>query len=182
MLRNMRARLAALLLLLAMGGCGGDGGERFAVYHLESSIGEPADEGELRCGPPRTVCPGVVVQPPPETVHYDVHATPALTGDDIDRGTLRRATDTLTGAPIVVVSLTPDGREALARLTREVAREGARDQRWHHVAIVVGDEIVSFLEVDFDSHPDGFPDATELQITAVDDADAGELIVRLRGD
>ncbi|MCA1481669.1 hypothetical protein, partial [Bradyrhizobium sp. NBAIM08] len=66
------------LLLLAGAACddsGGDddrGGERFAIYHLETAIGPPGDEGELRCGPPRVACPGVVMQPPPRVFRYEV--------------------------------------------------------------------------------------------------------------
>ncbi|HEX4930454.1 MAG TPA: hypothetical protein VFV62_07060, partial [Gaiellaceae bacterium] len=62
----MKVVLAGLLLLACLG-CGGrdQDGERFAIYHLETAIGAPGDEGELRCGPPRVACPGVVEQPPP---------------------------------------------------------------------------------------------------------------------
>ena len=133
---------------------GGDsGGERFELYHLETAIGPPGADGELRCGPPRLECPGVLKQPPPRVVRYEVRAAPAVTGDDIDRSRVRRATDTATGAPILTVALTADGRKAFARLSKEVARTGGRDQGWHHVAVVVGDEIVAFPEIDFDSLP-----------------------------
>jgi hypothetical protein len=67
-------------------------------------------------------------------------------------------------------------------LTREAARVGGRDQAWHHVAVVVGDEIVAFPEIDYDVYPDGFPDAPAIQIVAASDADADELVRRLRGD
>jgi preprotein translocase subunit SecD len=179
----MKVVLAGLLLALCAG-CGGDGDgdvEPFAVYHLETSIGRPKSEGELRCGPPRPVCPGIVEQPAPRLARYAVLREPALTGDDIDRASVRRTIDAETGAPVVVVDLTAEGTRAFARVTKEAARMGGRDLGWHHVAVVVGDEIVAFPEVDYDDYPDGFPDAPAIQIVAASDADARDLIERLRG-
>jgi preprotein translocase subunit SecD len=174
--------LAGLLLLLCLG-CGGEDhdGERFAIYHLETAIGGPGVVGELRCGPLRVVCPGVVRQPPPHGFRYVVRSAPALTGEDIDRSTARSAADPETGAPLVAVDLTPEGTRAFARVTKEAARVGGRDQAWHHVAVVVGDEIVAFPQVDYDAYPDGITDAPGIQIVAASDADARELVRRLRG-
>lgn len=170
--------LGGLLLLLCLG-CVGDepDGERFAIYHLEASIGRPGDEGELHCGPPRSVCPGVVAQPPPRTFHYRVLAAPALTDEDIIRSTVRRA-----GTSGVTVQFTAEGTAAFARLTKVAARVGGRDQTWHHVAVVVGDEIVAFPQIDFDDYPDGIRDAPAIQFQAVSDADARHLVERLRGE
>ena len=78
------------------------------------------------------------------------------------------------------VDLTAQGRQAFARLTKEVARVGGRDQGWHHIAVVVGDEIVAFPEIDFDAYPDGLPDAPGIQIAAASNADARDLARRLR--
>ncbi len=181
MLRNMRLVLAGLLLLCL--GCGGDDrdGERFGIYHLETAIGRPGDEGELHCGPPRIACPGVVTQPPPRAFRYAVRAAPAVTKEHIDPSAIRRATDPVTGTPLVIVDLTAQGRQAFAQLTKEAARLGGRDQGWHHLAVVVGDEIVAFPEVDFDAYPDGFPDAPGIQFVAASEADARDLVKRLRG-
>ena len=175
--------LAGLLLVFGLG-CGGNDpdGERFAIYHLETAIGRPGDEGELRCGPPRVACPGVVEQPPPHAFRYEVRTAPAVTGEDIDRSTLRRGTDPATGTPFVAVELTEHGSRAFARLTKEAARVGGRDQGWHHVAVVVGDEIVAFPEIDYDVFPDGITDAPGIQIAAASAADARDLVRRLRGD
>jgi hypothetical protein len=179
----MKVVLAGLLLLVCLG-CGGQdsGGARFAIYHLETTIGRPGDEGDLRCGPPRIVCPGVVQQPPPRSFRYPVNGAPALTAAGIDRTAVRQATDPETGAPVVVVGLNAEGRKAFAGVTREAARIGGRDQVWHHVAVVVDDEIVAFPEIDYDDYPDGFPDAPAVQIVAASEADARELVQRLRGD
>ena len=167
------------LLLLACLGCGGQDqdGERFAIYHLELAIGPPGEEGELRCGPPRTSCPGVVEQPPPRVFRYAIREEPALTGDDILRETAR-----VSDGPAVTVELTADGRIAFAQVTREAARIGGRDQGWHHVAVVIGDEIVAFPHVDYDEYPDGFPDAPAIEFVAASDADARDLVRRLRGE
>ena len=175
--------VAVGLLLLLCTACGGeeDRGDEFRVYHLEAAIGPPAADGELRCGPPRIACPGVLEQPVRSAVRYEARAAPAVTSDGIVRATIRRATDSATGAPLVVVELTAEGKDGFARVTKRAARVGGRDQAWHHVAVVVGDEIVAFPEIDYDAYPDGFPDAPAIQIVAASDADAGDLVRRLRG-
>lgn len=166
--------MLAAVLLLAGAACGGDeaGGEPFAIYHLETGLGPPGDVGELRCGPPRS-CPGVVAQPAPREVRYEVRAPAGVREDGIDRSSVRALGSTVS------VALTADGRAAFGRLTREVARYGGRDQGWHHLAIVVGDEIVAFPEIDFDAYPDGIPDAPGLSISALGPADAADLARRL---
>ena len=172
-----RARSCVLvgLLLLVSVGCGdGDGAERFALYHLETAIGRPGAEGELRCGPPRAECPGVIH--PRRDVHYDVLAEPGLEGDRIDRAGVEAEGE------LVVIPFTADGTAAFGRLTLEVARYGGRDQGWHHIAVVVGDEIVAFPEVDFDQYPNGIPNAPSLQLTTASVADARDLVERLRDD
>lgn len=171
--------LAVALLCLGCGG--GDEGEPFAIFHLETSVGPPAAHGDLRCGPPRPVCPGVVRQPPRREFRYARTGEPALSADDIDRASVRRGTDPSTGMPLVVVDLTTAGTAAFARLTLEVARFGARDEAWHHVAIVVGDEIVAFPQVDYDAYPDGITGAPAIQIFAASPTDARDLVRRLRG-
>jgi hypothetical protein len=172
----MRVLLAGVLLLVCMG-CGGDGdgGERFALYHLETSIGPPGMTGDLRCGPPRPVCPGVLRQPPAAEVRYEVRAAPAVEDDAIDRAGVRADGDAVS------IALTPAGSDAFARLSKEVARVGGRDQGWHHIAVVVGDEIVAFPEIDFDVYPNGIPDAPSLQLTTASAQDAQQLVERLRG-
>jgi hypothetical protein len=182
MLRNMKVVLAGLLFVLCAG-CGGGDGDRdqFAIYHLETAIGRPGSDGELRCGPPRTACPGVVAQPPPGVFHYSVLAPPALTAADIDRSTVRLGNDPETGAPLVIVDFTAEGSRAFAKVTKEAARLGGRDLGWHHVALVVGDEIVAFPEVDYDRYPDGFTHAPGIRMGAASDADADDIVRRLRG-
>jgi hypothetical protein len=183
MLWNMKVVLAGLLLLACFG-CGREEpeGAPFAIYHLEATIGPPGDEGDLRCGPPRAVCPGVVEQPPRHAFRYPVTGEPALTDDEIVRSSVRRTTDLETGTRAVFVALTAEGTEAFARVTKVAARVGGRDQTWHHIAVVVDDEIVSFPEIDFDDYPDGLTDAPGIQIVAASDADARDLVRRLRGD
>jgi hypothetical protein len=170
------------LLLVACVACGGGGrdGEEFAIYHLEAAIGPPGKAGELRCGPPRTECPGVLQQPPQRDYRYAVRKAPALTGDDIDRDSVRTIPGTAAGEELVRFALTSDGRLAFARLTKEVARTGGRDQGWHHIAVVVGEEVVAFPEIDFDVYPDGIPDAPAIQFPAASAADADDLVNRLR--
>ena len=182
-MRNRASRvLLGGLLLLACAACGdGSGGEPFAIYHLEAAIGPPGSTGELRCGPPRAECPGVLQQPPRHDYHYAVRAAPALTGDDIVRDSARTIPGTAAGEELVSLDLTSSGRLAFARLTKEVARTGGRDLGWHHIAVVVGDEIVAFPEIDFDVYPDGIPNAPAIQFAAASAADAERLVERLRG-
>ena len=156
------------LLLLACVACGGGGdrdGDEFAIYHLEAAIGPPGTAGELRCGPPRAECPFVLQRPPQREYHYAVRKAPALTGDDIVRDSVRTTPGTAAGEELVTLELTSGGRSAFARVTKEVARTGGRDQGWHHLAVVVGDEIVAFPEIDFDVYPDGIPNAPAIQFT-----------------
>ena len=179
--RASRALLGGLLLLACVACGGGDrGGDEFAIYHLEAAIGPPGTAGELRCGQPRAECPGVLQRPPRRDYHYAVRKAPALTGDDIDRDSIRTIPGTAAGEELVALELTSSGRLAFARVTKEVARTGGRDQGWHHLAVVVGDEIVAFPEVDFDVYPDGIPDAPGIQFPAASAADAADLVERLR--
>ena len=159
-------------------GCGGeaDGGDPFAIYHLESAFGPPGEVGELRCGPPRLECPGVITQRPARTAHYRVLEPPGVEADEID---LDRAS---AAGALVSIPFTAAGTEAFARLSREVARVGGRDQGWHHLAVVVGDEIVAFPEIDYDDFPDGFPDAPAIRFRAASASDARDLVRRLRGN
>jgi hypothetical protein len=166
------------MLLLLCVACGDDDGgkrQRFALYHLETAIGPPGAKGELRCGPPRPVCPGVITQPPPGEVHYELLGAPALGDDAIERSGLRAEGKTVS------ISFTAGGTTSFARLTREVAHYGARDQGWHHVAVVVGNEIVAFPEIDFDKYPDGIAHAPAVQLAASSADDARELVERLGG-
>jgi hypothetical protein len=172
----MRVLLAAVLLVAALGCGGGSGGaEPFAIYHLELALGPPGPEGDLRCGPPRT-CPGVVAQPAPLEVRYEVLSPPVVEAEDVD------ASGAEAVGSAVSIPFTASGRAAFARLTRQVARYGGRDQGWHHLAVVVGDEVVAFPEVDFDAYPDGIPDAPGLSVVALDPSDARALARRIRGD
>lgn len=176
MTRANRFVLGGLLLLAAVACGGGDGGgERFELYHLETAIGPPGTSGRLRCGPPRVECPGVITQRPRSEARYVVLTGAALDGDEIDRSRV-----TVRGTN-VTIPFTDEGTAAFGRLTLEIARHGGRDQGWHHIAVVVGDEIVAFPEVDFDVYPDGIPDAPSLEIEAASDADARSLLERLRG-
>jgi preprotein translocase subunit SecD len=177
----MRVVLAGLLIVLCLGCGGGEGdGEPFAIYHLETAIGPPGKEGELWCGPPTVVCPGVVKQPPPRVFRYAVRAAPAVTGEELDRSSVRQDIDP-DDRPVVVLELTVEGRRAFAELTQEAARFGARDQALHHIVVVVGDEIVAFPGIDFDAYPDGISAQSGVQVGVATVSGARDLVRRLRG-
>ena len=100
--RASRVLLGGLLLLACVACGGGDrGGDEFAIYHLEAAIGPPGTAGELRCGPPRAECPGVLQQPPQHDYHYAVRKAPSLTGDDILRDSVRTIPGTAAGEELV---------------------------------------------------------------------------------
>jgi hypothetical protein len=179
MLRNVKRITAGLVLAALLAGCGGAGDpERLRVYHLEAAIGRPAATGELRCGPPRPACPGVLDPFPRRTHRYAAHLDAAVASGGFELASARREQG--PDGVVVFVPLTDSGRRAFAAVTRAAARYGGRDQAWHHLAIVVDDEIVAFPEVDFDEFPDGIAAARGIVIPTVGDADARELVKRLR--
>src|ERR687895_2494078 len=84
MLWNVRTLVALLAALLAFAaaGCGDDdesGGEgvRFAVYDSEQQLGERVEDGSLRWGPPRALCPPALISPS-GTYEYEPEGEPAL--------------------------------------------------------------------------------------------------------
>ncbi len=104
-----------------------------------------------------------------------------MTSTGIDPASARRSTDPETGDPLVIVDFTADGAAAFSQVTKEAARTGGRDQAWHHVAVIVGDEIVAFPQVDYDAFPDGIASAPSIHIVAASGADADRIVGLLRG-
>ena len=94
---------------------------------------------------------------------------PALTNADIERA--RATVDPNTNEPIVALELTPEGEDAFASLTREVARRGGNAvpasglEAAQHIAIVVDDRIVAVPYIDFRQAPDGIDGATGLHVS-----------------
>lgn len=83
---------------------------------------------------------------------------PALSGADLTDPLA--STDPVTGAPSVQFGFTHAGADAFARLTRAVARRGARISSsgapsFQHFAIALGDQLVTVPYIDFNQYPHG---------------------------
>ena len=94
---------------------------------------------------------------------------PALTGADLAGA--EQGIEPTTNEPTVVLSLTPEGRRRFEELTREVAR-GARRQSSgappsesaEHVALILGDRLLSLPSVDFTQDPEGIDASSGVQL------------------
>jgi hypothetical protein len=179
MLWNVRT-LVALLAALALSGCGGDDependGVRFAVYDSEEQIGERVEDGSLRCGPPRALCPPALISPS-GTYEYEPEGEPALDESHaVGAGVVASS-----GDPIVTVDLTSEGTQAFKELTQQLADAGREAASTHHAAVVVGDEIVALASISPEQYPEGI-ETTQLQFFAVDQADAEAIANRING-
>jgi SecD/SecF fusion protein len=106
-----------------------------------------------------------------------------LSSADIARP--RAAADTVTGIPVVSFDFTERGRRAFKRLTRRVARRGAKaasvtaapEQAFQRFAIVLDNRIVSRATVDFVANPDGI-EAPGAQITGTGSLDASRMLAK----
>jgi hypothetical protein len=182
MLRNVRTLVGILAALVALGaaGCGGDGESasevvRFAVYDSEEQIGDRVEEGSLRCGPPRALCPPALIEPT-GTYHYEPEGEPALDETAVAGAGVAAS----EGDPIVTVDLTTEGTQAFQELTKRIADAGSEAGRVHHAAIVVGDEIVALASVDPVQYPDGI-ETSQIQFFAAGQTDAEAIAARING-
>jgi preprotein translocase subunit SecD len=180
MLRNARP-LVPLVLAVAVAlvgaGCGGDDarddtGVAFAVY-ADDAVGDRVDDGSLRCGTPRAVCPPNL-RNPTGSYTYEPTGEPALGPDDTAGAKAEGGGSSWS----VTIELTGAGAEQFTRLTQRLAQEGAEAQRLRHAAVVVGEEIVAFAEVDYELYPQGIQ-TTSLELFAVDEADAKRIADRV---
>ena len=95
---------------------------------------------------------------------------PALTGDDLVAA--KQGLDAATNEPTVVLSLTEKGRRSFEEVTRKVARRGAEKQSpgtppsksLQHVALIVGDKVLSLPAVDFTQNPEGIDASSGVQV------------------
>jgi hypothetical protein len=173
--------IIAVLLALGLSGCFGDDGAtesegvRFAVYDSEKQIGDRDEDGSLRCGPPRALCPPALINPT-GTYRYEPEGEPALD----ETAVAGASVDASGGEPIVTVNLTAEGTRAFHELTRLLSGAGREAGRPHHAAVVVGDEIVALASVDYSAYPGGI-DTPQLQFFAADQADAEAIAARING-
>lgn len=183
MLRNVRtlAGVVTTLLVLGLAACGDDDeaaseGVRFAVYDSEGQIGDRVEDGSLRCGPPRALCPPALIEPT-GTYRYEPNGEPALDESAVAGAGVAES----GGDPIVTVDLTTEGSQAFQELTQRIAAAGSEAGRAHHAAIVVGDEIVALASVDPTQYPEGIQ-TSQLQFFAAGQADAEAIAARINGE
>jgi preprotein translocase subunit SecD len=146
---------------------------RLALYDWEASvIGglEPVSGAEARARAARH--PGAVaVRSETEPGRWFALAgTPPITNADVAGA--RAGTDPTTGEPVVIVSLTAEGRRTFGVLTRKLAQRGADEafggdplQTSQHLAIVVDDRIASVPYINWQENPDGVDGAGGVQIS-----------------
>ena len=164
---------------------------RLEIYDLEASLVRarprpvPAGTVVVTCSrASAVVCPtpGGGAEPAPgQTFRYLFRHRPALTGEDVERRSVRRSTDPATNAPIVTMALTPDGERAFEALTRRVAVRGSHEGAAQHIAIVLDGALRAFPAIDYRQYPDGFDASAGLQLSGVPSAaEAKRLAVVLR--
>ena len=95
--------------------------------------------------------------------YYALRDQPALGSHDVKSAFASQ--DQMTGAPTVVVELTPDGQRRFRELTRAIAQRGADERELQHMAIVIDGQIMSLPYIDWRQAPDGIDGAAGFQIS-----------------
>jgi preprotein translocase subunit SecD len=170
-----RASLATVLVLVATGCAQMHRGE-LAIYDWEAQRGTTSEHGarDLRCKP--EACP----DPTAKTVY--VFGAPKLTGDDLDRKTVRAGIDPQTGEPTVTAQLTLPGQERFQDLTLTLARRGAELGKPQHFLLVVDGDVYAAPYIDYLSNPNGIPADTGIQFSGLASLDETRKLARaLRG-
>jgi len=114
----------------------------------------------------RSTAPGVCSS----SCFFLIRDRPALTGDDLVAA--KQGLDAATNEPTVILSLTDQGRRSFEELTRKVAQRGAEKQSlgsppsksFQHVALIVGDKVLSLPSIDFTQNPEGIDASSGVQI------------------
>ncbi len=172
----LRASLTAMLVLVATG-CAQTHRSELALYDWEAQRGTTSEHGarDLRCKP--EACP----DPTAKTVY--VFGAPKLTGDDLDRKTVRADVDPQTGEPTVVAQFTPDGKRRFEDLTLTLAQRGAKLRKPQHFLLVVDREVYAAPYIDYRFNPDGIPADNGIQFSGLASLDETRKLAKaLRGD
>jgi preprotein translocase subunit SecD len=171
-----RVGLAASLVLVVTA-CAQKDRSELAIYDWEAQRGTVSEHGarDLRCKP--EACP----DPTAKTVY--VFGAPKLTGDDVDRTTVRADIDPQTGRPTVLAELTPRGQKGFADLTRTLARRGAKLGKPQHFLIVIDRQVYAAPYIDYRVNPDGIPADNGIQFDGLASLDEARKLARaLRRD
>jgi preprotein translocase subunit SecD len=171
-----RASLAAALVLVATACAQTHTGE-LAIYDWEAQRGTASEHGarDLRCKP--EACP----DPTAKTVY--VFGAPKLTGDDLDRTTVRADIDPTNGEPTVIAQLTRGGQKRFEDLTLKLAHRGAMLGKPQHFLIVIDREVYAAPYIDFRFNPDGIPADVGISFSGLGSLDETRKLARaLRRD
>ena len=171
-----RASLAAALVFAATA-CASTHKSELAIYDWEAQRGTASEHGarDLRCKP--EACP----DPTAKTVY--VFGAPRLTGDDLDRTTVRADVDPQTGRPTVIAQLTPGGKKRFQDLTLMLAHRGAELGKPQHFLIVIDAEVYAAPYIDYRFNPDGIPADNGIQFDGLGSLDeTRKLATALRRD
>jgi preprotein translocase subunit SecD len=171
-----RTSFAAALILVAAA-CARAPRAELAIYDWEAQRGTVSEHGarDLRCKP--QACP----DPTAKTVY--VFGAPKLTGDDVDRTTVRGDVDPQTGRPTVFAQLTPMGQRRFSDLTRALARRGAKLKQPQHFLIVIERQVYAAPYIDYRVNPDGIPADNGIQFEGLASLDETRKLARaLRRD
>jgi preprotein translocase subunit SecD len=171
-----RASLATALVLVVTACAQTHRGE-LALYDWEAQRETASEHGarDLRCKP--EACP----DPTAKTVY--VFGAPKLSGDDLDRATVRADIDPQTGEPTVIAELTPGGQKRFQDLTLTLARRGAKLGRPQHFLIVIDGEVYAAPYIDYRFNPDGIPADNGIQFDGLGSLDETRKLARaLRSD
>jgi SecD/SecF fusion protein len=178
--------------------------ELLAAYRSDS--GSASYPGQSACrtqlealgggGPPSgsramRVPPGIAVieaqrlpgQPPQLHRYFVIKENSEVSSADVENP--RAVADAVTGDPVVAFDFTERGRRAFKRLTRRLARRGAKaaagqpspEPFFQRFAIVVDDRVVSLATIDFVASPTGI-DAPRAQIAGTGSRDANRKLAK----
>jgi preprotein translocase subunit SecD len=148
-----------------------------AIYDWEAQREQISEHGarDLRCRP--QACP----DPRAKTVY--VFGAPKLSGELLERATVRAAVDPKTGEPVVHAQFTPDAEKQFEALTRRLAHRGAELDRPQHLLLVIDDVVYASPYIDFRANPDGIPGDTGIQFSGLASLDETRKLAKaLRGD
>jgi preprotein translocase subunit SecD len=185
-LRDAIAFVGTALCVVALVACGGNGDDgaeapEFAIYDWEANLLEPTPF------PDREEAEAVaedndgsfVIEAASES--YVIRDEPAVTAADV--ASAEAVISRATGEPAVDVTLTPEGEDAFADLTRGVAERTDELREVQHFAIVVNGAVLSLPIIDTEQNPKGISAREGLSVEGgLTEAEAEELATKLDGE
>ena len=128
-------------------------------------------------------CPGIPELEPSRTYYYVFPGAPRLTAEHFVLAKTRQDFDSVTGEPVVLLRLNPEGETTFRDLTRRLVRRGGASVT--QFAIVVDGELISAPTFDPRVYPDGLDASSGIQINglaSLEEARALAQVLKLSGD